>query len=103
MFVFQYSAVLFYLRDLLHKVPMAIRRSVMRSSTLVPLWVCRFILNIATSPIGDEWKWIHKVKQDTWKGYWIVPNRNSLKQAEDAALNSDLVVLYAHGNYDLID
>lgn len=78
---------------------MSRRRSFVKGSVLVPLWFARMILKFTTSPIGDERKWIHKIKKSTWRGVWIVPNLNSSKQAEDAALNNDLVVLYIHGNY----
>lgn len=78
------------------------RRYFVKWSVVVPLWLSRFVLNLATSPIGDERKWIHKIKQSTWRGVWIVPNLNSLKQAEDTALNNDLVVLYIHGNYSIL-
>lgn len=89
-----------YLRDSLHVIPISVRRSIVKRSTTVPLWLSRLILNFATSPIGDERKWIHKIKQNTWKGVWIVPDLKTLKQAEDTALNNDLVILYTHGNYE---
>lgn len=76
---------------------MSRRRSFVKGSVLVPLWVSRFVLNFTTAPIGDERKWIHKIKQPTWRGVWIAPNLKNLKQAEDTALNNDLVVLYIHG------
>ncbi|KAG4073875.1 hypothetical protein HA402_014080 [Bradysia odoriphaga] len=82
---------------MVHNIPIDVHRSIVKRSTLVPLWFARFVLNFATGPIGEERKWTHKIKQTAWKGVWIVPNRNSLKEAEDAALNSDLVILYAHG------
>lgn len=86
-----------YLRNSLQLIPISIRRSIVKKSTTVPLWLSRFTLNLATSPIGDERKWIHKVVQSTWKGAWIVPNLSTLKQAEDAASRNDLVLLYTHG------
>lgn len=94
-----FRLAMLYLRSLLHVVPISVRRSIVKKSTTVPLWLSRSILNFATCPIGDERKWIHRIKQSTWKGVWIVPNLNSLKQAEDTALNNDLVILYSHGKY----
>lgn len=65
-----------------------------------PLWLSRLILNIGTSPIGDEIKWVQKIEQSSWKGVWILPNLNNLNLAEDTAVNSDLIILYTHGNYE---
>lgn len=78
---------------------MSLKRYFVKMSVVVPLCVSRLVVYLATSPIGDERKWIHKIKQNTWTGVWIVPNLNTLLQAEDAALQSDLIVLYIHGNY----
>lgn len=80
-------------------LPLSVRRYIVKLTISSPLWLSRFILSIGTQPIGDENGWIHKIEQRTWKGVWIVPYLNSVEQAESAALNSDLVVLYAHGNY----
>ncbi|KAJ6627577.1 Acetyl-hydrolase [Pseudolycoriella hygida] len=89
--------VLIHTRNLLHIIPISVRRSIVKRVTSIPLWLSRFFLNIATSPIGDEWKWIHKIEQSTWKGVWIAPDIKNSKQAEDAALNNDLTILYTHG------
>lgn len=95
----KFHLVMQFLRNLLHLLPISVRAFIVKKTTSSPLWLARFISNLATKPIGDERKWIHKIEQSTWKGVWIVPNLNSLKQAEDAALNNDLVILYTHGNY----
>lgn len=82
----------------MYVIPMSVRRSIVKNTTILPLWLARFFLNLATSPIGDERKWIHKIQRTSWRGVWIVPNLRNLKQAEDTALTNDLVILYAHGN-----
>jgi len=84
-------------RNMRHRTPMLIRRSVIRRLFFPhPLWLFRILLNLVTMPIGDEKKWIHEITHSTWKGVWIVQSMQSLKQAEVAALNNDLVILYAH-------
>lgn len=87
------------LRSLLHVLPISVRRHIVETIMNAPLWLSRLILNIATNPIGDQRKWIHEIEQSTWKGAWIVPDLNSLKEAEDTASNNDLVIFYTHGNY----
>lgn len=84
-------------RNSLHLVPISIRRFLLANSRLIPLKITRILLYLATSPIGKENKWIQKVTEDTWTGVWIAPNLNSLKQAEEMALNNDLVIIYIHG------
>lgn len=96
------NLVMLCLRNVLHAIPISVRRLIVKKSTNLPLWFNRFVLNVSTSPIGDEIKWIHNIKQSTWEGVWIVPNLESVKQAEYAAVNSDLVLLYTHGNYILL-
>jgi len=84
-------------RDFLHFIPMSARRGIIRSSGSAPLWFTRFLSNLATNPIGEERKWIHRIKHDAWRGNWVVPNLNNLKEAEDTALSNDVVILYIHG------
>lgn len=91
-----------FLRNVLHLLPISIRTFIVKKTTTLPIRLSRSILNHVTRPIGDERNWIHKIEQSTWKGVWIAPNLNSLKEAEDTALNNDLVVLYTHGNYAIL-
>ena len=79
-------------------MPLSVRRHFLKTALNSQIWLSRLILNTWSKPIGDENGWIHKIEKKTWKGVWIVPYLNSVEQAESAALNSDLVVLYAHGN-----
>ncbi|XP_037050124.1 esterase-like [Bradysia coprophila] len=88
---------LLLLRNLLHMLPYCVRRFIVRTTLYSPLWLSRLVMNFGTRPVGDESKWIHKIEQNTWKGVWIVPDLDSLEQAECDALSNDLVVLYAHG------
>lgn len=86
------------MRNLLVRLPISVRRYIVEKITSAPLRLSRLILNWATRPIGDEIKWIHKIEKNTWKGVWIVPNLNNLKQAEDEAVSKDLILFYTHGN-----
>lgn len=87
-------------RYLLHIIPVSLRFFILKFSLLLPLRLSKLCLNLVTRPIGDEWKWIHKIKQNTWSGVWIVPNLNSFKQAEEEAKNNDVVILYNHGKQE---
>jgi hypothetical protein len=86
-------------RESFYYVPISIRRVLVAHSTLIPLQLSRFLLYLATSPIGNEKKWIHQIKRDTWEGVWIqAPNiKNQEEAAENAALKKDLIILYIHG------
>jgi hypothetical protein len=57
---------------------------------------------IATSPFGNQKKWVHKIKKDTWEGNWITPNLKNVKEAETTALDKDLIILYIHGNLYMV-
>ena len=89
---------MFRLRNVLLLIPISMRRSILKGSPRIPLWFSRLLFKMVTSPVGDEYKWIHPIEKLTWKGVWIAPNITSVKQAEDAALNNDLTILYTHGN-----
>ncbi|KAG4073991.1 hypothetical protein HA402_014196 [Bradysia odoriphaga] len=92
-----YIAILRYLRHVLCLLPFPVRRFIVRTTLSSSLWLSRLILNIGTRPVGNERKWIYKIEKETWKGVWIAPSLTSLEQAESVALDSDLVVFYAHG------
>lgn len=80
------------LRECLQCIPFSVRRILISKS------LSRRVLNLVTSPIGDEYDWIEKVKHDTWKGVWIAPDFKNMPNGENRAKTSDLVILYIHGN-----
>lgn len=84
-------------RDGLHFIPISIRRLALSNSWRLPLRTNRFFLNMGTCPIGKENQWVQKVKKDNWEGVWIGPNLNSLNQAEEIAVNQDVILYYIHG------
>jgi len=87
-----------FLKNVQHAVPELCSISLVRRILLPqPLWLSRLIIKLTGTPVGDERKWVHEVKQSTWRGNWIVPNLENLEQTEITALNNDLVILYAHG------
>lgn len=92
-----YCLILLWLQNLFLALPFRVRKFLVKGVLRLPLWLSRLIMNISTTPAGDEPKWIHKIERPTWKGVWIVPDLNTLEQAEQEALSNDVVVFYAHG------
>ncbi|CAO0800154.1 unnamed protein product [Mucor circinelloides] len=91
-------AVMKTMRAPLSETPFSVRRVIARYSYLMPLFVHRQMIYIATHPLTQaEKSWIHHISKESWKGVWIAPHLKDLKQAEEVAPEQDLIILYTHG------
>lgn len=89
-------------RNALPKIPFPLRRFLCAHAHWMPLIVVRKLLALATHPLPADKKWIHPiVSQETWKGIWVNPLIKNAKQAEETALDQDLIILYIHGKASL--
>lgn len=52
---------------------------------------------IAFTPFGTELNHICPIKKDTWKGDWIVADRQDMKDIEHKVDKMDMVIMFIHG------
>lgn len=79
-------------------VPLRVIRYNNDLSLSIPPLITKIILDFITQPIDSDNDWVHFIKQNTWKGYWIDPEVKNLKHhIEDIVPEKDVIILYIHG------